>query len=77
MSRSPERGSPRSTAVPTRRRMAATRVLGALADGAPVSTATGVYLHVLMAGVLFVLAAVPAGLVARGRPAVPAATGAP
>lgn len=45
----------------------ATPVPGALADGAPVSTATGVHLYVLMAGVLFVLAAVPAFMLARNR----------
>ncbi|MEV6279709.1 MFS transporter [Nocardia sp. NPDC051832] len=43
----------------------ATRIPGITADGAPVSTATGVYLYVTMAGVLFVLAAVPALLLAR------------
>ncbi|MCT9144512.1 MFS transporter [Streptomyces violarus] len=35
------------------------------ADGAPVSTTTGVYLYVAMAGALFVLAAVPAIMLAR------------
>lgn len=55
----------------------ATRIPGIVADGAPVSAATGVYLYVLMAGVLFVLAAVPAGLVVRGRRAAPVATRAP
>ncbi len=55
----------------------ATRIPGILADGAPVSTATGVYLYVLMAGVLFVLAAVPALLVVRSWHAAPVATRAP
>jgi MFS family permease len=50
----------------------ATQIPGAFADGAPVSTATGVYLYVAMAGVLFVLAAVPAIMLARNRPAAPA-----
>ncbi|MGX1563836.1 MFS transporter [Streptomyces sp. NPDC055506] len=45
----------------------ATVVPGTSADGAPVSTATGVYLYVAMAGVLFVLAAVPAIMLARDR----------
>jgi MFS family permease len=39
----------------------------AFADGELVSTATGVYLYVLMAGVLFVLAAVPAITLTRNR----------
>lgn len=43
----------------------ATRIPGVFADGAPVSTATGVYLYVAMAGVLFTLAAVPAVVLAR------------
>ncbi|MFJ8717166.1 MFS transporter [Streptomyces violaceus] len=43
----------------------ATLIPGTTADGAPVSTATGVYLYVAMAGVLFVLAAVPAIMLAR------------
>ena len=47
----------------------ATQVPGTSADGAPMSTATGVYLYVAMAGVLFVLAAVPAVMLARHRPA--------
>jgi MFS family permease len=55
----------------------ATLVPGTFADGAPVSTATGVYLYVAMAGVLFVLAAVPAIMLARNRPAAPAVPGAP
>jgi hypothetical protein len=38
----------------------ATQVPGTFADGVPVSTGTGVHLYILMAGVLFVLAAVPA-----------------
>ncbi|MFI6369948.1 MFS transporter [Streptomyces sp. NPDC050546] len=45
----------------------ATLVPGASADGAPVSTATGVYLYVAMAGALFVLAAVPAIMLSRNR----------
>lgn len=48
----------------------ATQIPGTSAGGAPVSTATGVYLYVAMAGVLFVLAAVPAILLTR-RPATP------
>ncbi|PDP88027.1 MFS transporter [Glycomyces fuscus] len=55
----------------------ATRIPGIAADGAPVSTAAGVHLYVLMAGVLFALAAVPAVMVVRGLRAAPAATGAP
>ncbi|MGH3581472.1 MAG: MFS transporter [Mycobacterium sp.] len=50
----------------------ATQIPGAFADGAPVSTATGVYLYVAMAGVLFALAAVPAITLARSRHAAPA-----
>jgi MFS family permease len=50
----------------------ATQVPGTSADGAPMSTATGVYLYVAMAGVLFVLAAVPAIMLARNRPAASA-----
>jgi len=45
----------------------ATTVPGTLADGAPVSTATGVHLYVLMAGALFLLAALPAALLVRRR----------
>ncbi|GHD05332.1 MFS transporter [Streptomyces violarus] len=45
----------------------ATLIPGTSADGAPVSTATGVYLYVAMAGVLFVLAAVPAVMLARNH----------
>jgi MFS family permease len=45
----------------------ATQVPGVFADGAPVSTATGVHLYVLMAGALFVLAAVPAISLTRNR----------
>lgn len=45
----------------------ATQVPGTFADGAPVSTATGVHLYVLMAGALFVLAAVPAMTLTRHR----------
>ncbi|MFJ9585991.1 MFS transporter [Streptomyces acidicola] len=55
----------------------ATLVPGTFADGAPVSTATGVYLYVAMAGVLFVLAAVPTIMLARNRPAAPAVPAAP
>lgn len=55
----------------------ATEIPGAFADGAPVSTATGVYLYVAMAGALFVLAAVPAIMLARKRPAAPAVPGEP
>ncbi|MDT0444871.1 MFS transporter [Streptomyces johnsoniae] len=55
----------------------ATLIPGTFADGAPVSTATGVYLYVVMAGVLFALAAVPAIMLARNRSAAPAAPGAP
>jgi MFS family permease len=49
----------------------ATRIPGTSTDGAPVSTATGVYLYVAMAGVLFVLAAVPAIMLVRNRTATP------
>ncbi|MDO0930297.1 MFS transporter [Streptomyces sp. DG2A-72] len=55
----------------------ATRAPATSADGAMVSTATGVYLYVAMAGVLFVLAAVPAIMLARNRPAASAVPGAP
>lgn len=55
----------------------ATRTAATSADGALVSTATGVYLYVAMAGVLFVLAAVPAIMLVRNRPAAPAVPGAP
>jgi len=55
----------------------ATQLPGTFADGAPVRTATGVYLYVAMAGVLFVLAAVPAIMLARNRIAAPASPGAP
>ncbi|WP_433696877.1 MFS transporter [Nocardiopsis sp. CA-288880] len=51
----------------------ATQIAGTSADGAPVSTAAGVYLYVAMAGVLFVLAAVPATMLVRNRTAAPAA----
>ncbi|KAA0086593.1 MFS transporter [Mycolicibacterium sp. P9-64] len=47
----------------------ATHVPGAEAAGAPVSSATGVYLYVAMAGVLFMLAAVPATILVRNRTA--------
>ncbi len=49
----------------------ATQVPGTFAGGVPVSTATGVHLYVLMAGVLFVLAAVPAVMLTRNRRAAP------
>lgn len=45
----------------------ATQVRGTFADGAAVSTATGVHLYVLGAGVLFALAAVPAITLTRNR----------
>jgi MFS family permease len=45
----------------------ATQVPGTFGDGAPVSTATGVYLYVTMAGALFVFAALPAIKLARTR----------
>jgi MFS family permease len=45
----------------------ATHVPGTLADGAPVSTAAGIHLYVLMAGVLFTLAAVPVITLLRTR----------
>jgi MFS family permease len=45
----------------------ATQLPGTFADGAPVSTAIGVHLYVLMAGVLFVVAAVPAIALMRNR----------
>ena len=44
----------------------ASRVPGIFADGAPVSTAIGVHLYVALSGLLFVLAAVPAIILARG-----------
>jgi MFS family permease len=43
----------------------ATQLPGTFAGGAPVSTATGVHLYVAMAAALFVLAAVPAIMLAR------------
>ncbi|GAB3229671.1 MFS transporter [Mycolicibacterium hippocampi] len=55
----------------------ANQVAGTFTDGAPVSTAAGVHLYVLFVGVLFVLAAVPAIMLARNRPAAPAAPGTP
>ncbi|MEU8348032.1 MULTISPECIES: MFS transporter [unclassified Streptomyces] len=55
----------------------ANAVPGVFADGAPVSTATGVYLYVAMAGVLFLLAAVPAVALVRKRPAAPDGPAAP
>lgn len=45
----------------------ATQIPGASAGGAPVSTATGVVVYVSMAGILLVVAAVPATVLARGR----------
>ncbi|WP_245720450.1 MFS transporter [Nocardia uniformis] len=42
-----------------------------IADGTPMSTATGVHLYVLMAGVLFIVAAVPAITLMRNRPVTP------
>ncbi|MEV1085616.1 MFS transporter [Streptomyces sp. NPDC050211] len=54
----------------------ATRTPVTSADGALVSTASGVYLYVAMAGVLFVLAAVPAIMLVRYRPTAPAVPGA-
>jgi MFS family permease len=45
----------------------ATQIPGAYADGAPVSTATGVVLYACLAGVLLVVAAVPATVLARDR----------
>lgn len=50
----------------------ATHVPGTFADGAPVSTAIGIHLYVVMAGALFLLAAVPAITLTRNRRAVPA-----
>ncbi|OMC39538.1 MFS transporter [Mycolicibacterium fortuitum] len=47
----------------------ATQVPATSVDGAPVSTATGVHIYVAMAGVLFVLAAVPAIGLVRNRSA--------
>ncbi|WP_077690083.1 MULTISPECIES: MFS transporter [Nocardiopsis] len=55
----------------------ATRISGTVADSASVSTAAGVHLYVLMAGMLFVLAAVPATMLVRSRRAAPVATEAP
>lgn len=45
----------------------ATQIAGMSPGGPPVSTATGVYLYVAMAGILFVLAAVPAIMLVRNR----------
>ncbi|MBF6237449.1 MFS transporter [Nocardia otitidiscaviarum] len=45
----------------------ATRIPGTFADGAPVSTSTGVYLYIAMAGALFLLAAGPAIILVRNR----------
>lgn len=50
----------------------ATQIPGAGTGGAPVSSATGVYLYVTMAGLLFVLAAVPVIMLVRNRSAAPA-----
>jgi MFS family permease len=44
----------------------ASRVPGVIADGAPVSTATGVHVYIALSALLFVLAAVPAFALARG-----------
>ncbi|MGJ5894898.1 MFS transporter [Streptomyces niveiscabiei] len=49
----------------------ATEIAGVSADGAPVSTATGVQLYAGMTGFLFLLAAVPALLLARRRTPLP------
>ena len=49
----------------------ATQITGTLTDGAPVSTATGVYVYVVMAGVLFALAVVPSIMLTRHRPVTP------
>ncbi|MFM9609003.1 MFS transporter [Streptomyces sp. V2] len=49
----------------------ATEIAGVSADGAPVSTATGVQLYAGMTGVLFLLAAVPALILARRRTPLP------
>lgn len=45
----------------------ATQVPGTFADGAPVSSATGIQLYVVMAAALFLLAALPAISLARNR----------
>ncbi|GAB3442962.1 MFS transporter [Streptomonospora sediminis] len=50
---------------------------GPVVSGAPVSTATGVYSYILLAGVAFALAMVPAVILARGRRAASAGTAAP
>ncbi|MFC3996119.1 MFS transporter [Nocardiopsis sediminis] len=50
---------------------------GPVVDGAQVSSATGVYLYILMAGVVFALAIVPAVRLMRRRPAAPTAPEAP
>ncbi|WP_052847302.1 MFS transporter [Streptomyces avicenniae] len=55
----------------------ATVVPGISADGAPVSSATGVHSYVVMAGVLFALAAVPAIVLAHRRPAASDRAGTP
>ncbi|MGV0810763.1 MFS transporter [Mycolicibacterium boenickei] len=52
----------------------ATQVPGTFAEGAPVSTAAGVHLYVLMAGALFTLAAVPAITLTRDRANAPRST---
>ncbi|MDX2913350.1 MFS transporter [Streptomyces griseiscabiei] len=57
----------------------ATQLPGPLADGAPVSTSAGVHLYIALAGLLFLLAALPALALTRTRPAraagTPTATG--
>lgn len=45
----------------------ATQIPGISAAGAPVSTATGVYLYVMVAAAFFILAAVPATMLMRNR----------
>ncbi|RDI49818.1 MFS transporter [Nocardia mexicana] len=55
----------------------ATSIPGTFADGAPVSTATGVYLYVAMAGVLFILASIPAIMLARNKSGTPSTSTAP
>ncbi|OBF41885.1 MFS transporter [Mycolicibacterium peregrinum] len=52
----------------------ANQVPGTVVDGALVSTATGVHLYVLMAGVLFTLAAVPTIMLTRDRANAPRST---
>jgi phosphoribosylcarboxyaminoimidazole (NCAIR) mutase len=43
----------------------ASRVPDVIADGTPVSTATGVHVYIALAGLLFVMAAIPAFVLAR------------